>query len=959
MQVPIYPGRGSWPDWNNPDILQRNRLPAHAAFVPYPDQNSCRNALEMHRRYLSPHVLSLKEDWDYRYYASLIQLPENILSFRSGFEKRPVPETAPIVPSLGHFNGLPFPLDPPRVFSDQPVLVYRKTFQLPLLWSNLRKRLVLYGVRSACHVFVNGKCAGYTQGSGLQAEFDITGLLHDGDNELFLFVYPYNCGSYLEEQPASPWFGCIREVILEAVPSLFIQDVQVETTWLSEEEAWRLDLGICLASCRIAVEQPLVHASLRYQDHSLYEAGWTVAMRPADAAHFAAPVQTTGQLNASLLIQDVIPWCDENPVLYDLYISIEDRHGRDLMCVHQLIGFRSLSCREGCLLVNGREVRLKAVRWSLLDEADSVCDIGDLISNLRTYKQKQINAIWFQHIPPDPIVLDLCDIYGFYVIEDAPLDPKDPTWIRTLKQMNQNWPYQWAEDRLLRLVHRDKNHPSMIAWSCGLFLKEDLDEASSHLRQQLMEQVGIIDHQRLFHGPDIPNLGRFLDTWLSSDKLPSDLSWLRLPEEDEPGWCLLEHDSPPELLQSIGHLLQPLGIRPINPIIGSFQVVNRQAFNGADLFRLSWDLLKQGQPILSGELDSLMIDPGESQLIEIWYGNQDFTDGSDYLIRVTIRQSEENIWMPKGYEVGHEEFLLQKEEVHFSPPTGHGGRLRLESERHHLIVSGSRFWFVFNRIFASLDSWRAGEQEFLAARSGQASKTSFLQIIPQAGLRLNLMRQPEPFDGPDWHFWARQGYDSMQIHVLSVEEGCDGKTAVIEMMAHLGVAGQRPLFRLALRYEVYAQGILRLFASLTPNHPDVFPPPCFSFCFNPASPYRFLSWYGNGPDRQPARLTISGMTGYYDQSLSELAKPERSSGLFRDVRRLIVCDDGGSGLTVSSDHLFAFDAWPISSQQTIRSGPDLISDPTRVSVQIIHQASLACRPFIEPMKLMLEFKPLT
>ena len=120
---------------------------------------------------LSPSVLSLRGEWDFRCYASMLQLPENILSFRSGFEKRPLPEMAPIQPILLDPPGLPFPLDPPHVPSEQPVLVYRRTCRLPLVWSSLRKRLVLHGVRSACHVFVNSKLAGYTQGSGLMADF--------------------------------------------------------------------------------------------------------------------------------------------------------------------------------------------------------------------------------------------------------------------------------------------------------------------------------------------------------------------------------------------------------------------------------------------------------------------------------------------------------------------------------------------------------------------------------------------------------------------------------------------------------------------------------------------------------------------------------------------------------------------------------------------------------------------
>lgn len=952
MQVPVYPGRGTWPDWNNPEILQRDRLPARAAFVPFPDQSSCRHALERHRRYLSPWVLSLRGDWDFRYYPSLLQLPENILSFRSGFSRQPVPASAPLDGAVNQPAGLPFPLDPPHVLSDQPVLVYRRTCRLPLLWSSLRKRMVLQGSRAACHVFVNGKCAGYTQGSGMMAEFDVTSLLHDGDNELFVFVYPFSCGSYLEDQPDRPWFGLIREVTLEAVPSLTIHDVHVSTSWQPEEEAWRLDLTVQLVSCRIAVEQPLLHASLRLEDESCYEAGWTVSMKPADPRLFATPVQTTGQLHASMMVRDILPWCDETPLLYDLYISLTDRHGQDLVCVHQPVGFRWLEQKDGQTLINGRPLRLRGVRWSGLNGDDPLDHLPNLIATLRQYRQQQINTIWFCHVPPDPILLDLCDVYGFYVIEDAPLSLQDDDWPRAMRRINVEGPLLWAKDRLLRLIQRDRNHPCLIAWSCALFLETGQSPETAELSDQLSSAARQLDPERLLHGIDLPDLGRQLNDWLNhqAGRL-ADLNWLRLPEGEEIGWCLLDHDSPPEFSAALGQLLQPIQIQAVNPAAGSFELHNRMTWRDAGLFTIAWDLLRQGRPVLSGELDLLPAEPGQRIPVEIWYGDEAFQDDAEYAVHFTMRYAKETLWAAPGQQAGHKTFLMQQGLGGKSPAAGQGGRLRLEAERHHLIVSGSRFWMVFNRLHASLESWRTGDREMLAARAGQSGKNRFLQIPLPAGLHLTLMRQPEPLDGPDWSRWIEAGYDRLQLSVSSVDEGCDGRTAVIDMVAHMGVAGQKPLFHLVLRYEIASQGNLRLFASLTPMG-EALPPPCFGFAFNPARPYHELAWFGSGPERQPARLGLSGAVAHHEAMLTDLAKVHRGPGLFRDVRRLVVRDDSGFGLSFTSDHLFAFDVCPA----------DLFVDETgtnggRLTVQLLHQASLACRPITEPLKLMIECKP--
>lgn len=958
MQVPIYPGRGTWPDWNNPEILQRDRLPSHAELVPFPDQNSCRHALEKHRRYLSPTVLPLNGEWDFRYYASILQLPENILSFRSGFEHRVIPEQTPVLNIPAPSDPLPFMLNPPSVPSEQPVLVYRRSCRLPLLWSSLRKRIVLQGVRSACHLFVNGKQAGYTQGSCLQADFDITGLLHDGDNELFLLVYPYHCGSYLEEQPDSSWTGLVREVYLTAQPALTIHDLKVKTTWLETEEAWRLDLSVLLVSCRIALEQPVVRATLRRQDEALHQAGWTVTMRPAEPEQFPSPVQTTGQLNASLLLRDIEPWTDEQPVLYDLYVSLEDRSGRDLLCLHQSVGFRALGLRDGGLTVNGKPVRLKAVRWSGLDQPDPIAEINSLIASLRRYKQNQINAIWFRHEPPDPIVLDLCDIYGFYVIEDAPLQIQDPGWIRAVKQVKPDLPLRWAEDRLLRLIRRDQNHPCVVLWSCGLFLMDpDADPDCTRLAWQLAEKARAADPQRFLHGIDVPDLARDLNGWLDEPHAAlSDLAWLRHPDPGETGRCLLDHDGADDLLSSIGHLLRPLDIRTVDAADGKFQLENRMTWTAAGAYRLSWELLRQGRAVLSGELDSIHAEPGHTQLFELWYG-QDIADEAESVVRFTFRLAESNLWAEQDQIAFIQEFLLHRADDAVATASGQGGRLRLESERHHLIVSGPRFWLVFNRIHATLESWRTGDRELLAARSSLAGGASFLQLPPLAGLRCCLMRQPEPADGFDRELWQKKGYDRLETQVVSIEDGCDGKNAVIDMIALLGVPGNRPDFNLTLRYEIRSQGSVRLFASLVSLHEATLPPPCFSLCLNPARVYRTIAWFGGGPGRALCRLPAAVLSGHYEQTLADLAKPDRMSGVFKDTRRLHLKDDNGVGLLITSDQLFSFDVACASSFGFNASRHELQNDVSRVVVQILQQASLSCRPLSEPLKMVLDIRP--
>ena len=822
----------------------------------------------------------------------------------------------------------------------------------------LRKRIVLQGVRSACHVFVNGKCAGYAQGSGLPADFDITLLLHDGDNEIFLIIYPYSVGSYLERQTAQPWFGCIRDVYLEAHPALTLHDLHVKTTWVEAEASWRLDLSALLLSCRIAIEQPVVHASLSLADQALYEASWSVVMKTVDSGQFPAPVQTAGYLQASLLVRDVKPWSDETPILYDLLVSVLDQHGKDTVCAHQAVGFRQFGRQGDALTVNQRPVRLRPVRWSMLDHPDPTTDLPGLIAKLKQFKRHHLNTIWFCHEPPDPIVLDLCDLYGFYVIEDAPLETR-PVWVRTLSKKRQSLPEQWAINRMSRLIMRDRNHACLAAWSCHLLLGGDrTDPVMASFIGRIVDFTRKADPTRLIHGVDLPDLGRHLDQWLSvsdRDKL-ADLSWFRLAEANEPPWCVYDHDLPPELLEPLARQLQPIVIEPVNPVIGTFSVRNRLCWTNAQFFCFDWSLIREGQSILSGSVDSIHTEPGQNQLIELWYGDIDFSDGADYLIRWTIRTGDVFFWFAPDEILSIQEQVIQIAEPASPAASRQGGRLRLEADRHHLIVSGSRFWLVFNRIHATLESWRTGDREWFAARRLAVPGSGAFRHPPLSGLHCTLMRQPEPTDEPDWQRWLQRGYDRLMTQVVSVEDGCDGKTAVIEMITHIGAAGFEPFYTMNVRYEVSAQGTLRLFASLSPLQSDVLPPACFSFSMNPARALQRLSWFGLGPERSISRMPpMNPLTGQYEASIRHFCQPDEKPGVFKHVRKLALRDSDGLGLLVQSDHLFAFDVYSQDLKESrLFKGQPVAED---IVLQLFQQESLQMQPVSDPLKLILEMKP--
>ena len=974
MQAQIYPGRQDLPDWNNPRLMQINRLQPHAYRIPFPDLAGCRHAVSENRRFLSPYIINLSGTWDYRFYPSVLQLPENILSFRSGFEPRTVPDK---------FGGLgfrlypeqqnnldcryPFPAMPPWIPQEQPVLVYHRTCSLPALWSGLRKHLVLHGIRSAFHVFINGRPAGYSSGSGLPAEFDLTQSLHDGDNELFILVYPLSVGSYLEQSSCRLSPGIIHDLYLEAVPAISLYDYQVRTVWLAEKSCWRLDLELTVTSGRISLDQPQVTASLRLDDQVVKEESWSVTLSPADPTVFLPPIQTIGTLAVSMEMPDILSWCDEQPNLYDLFLTVEDRSGRDLASVHQAVGFRTLCWNHGLITVNGRPVQLRAVSWTEQYEPEWSADsLGPVIRLLTLFKKQQFNTLYFRDLPPDPILLELCSIFGFYVVEDAPLDIRDPDVMNTLMLREPALLHTMAADRLSRLILRDRNQPCILAWSAGLLARTQKSPCQEWL-DSLAGEMRRLDPTRPLHGYDFPDLAADLDQWLSGSRRtqPADLSWIVCSGKEAAGHCFYDLSQSVSFLSGLGALFQPVEFRMLDAAAGRFLLRNTMTWTDLSQFRICWQLLSHGIPIQVGELDQTAVAPGHEWPFTLQYDGLDEMDapdsaaGGDYLVRFDVRRNMPSLTDVAGEVICSQEFHLYEETGAdgLAPMRTGGGRIRLESDRHHLIVSGPRFWLVFSRLSGMLESWRSGEKELIASAPSLAAGLPGFQPATGSGLHCSLKRRPETLDKSDLPYWHEQGFDRLWTQILSTHEGCDGQMAVIEFSGKLGAAGLKPACGLQMRYEIMKTGELRVFASLSKLDDQVLAIPGFSLALSLRRNYDHVSWQGTGPGRSQARLPGQSGYGIHEQDIVGMISQPLQEGLWKDIRWLTFKDDSGFGLRIHSGSPFCFDLVP-SESPSHASWQGLAGDGLPPVVQIFHPAAYQTCLLDEPMKMSLIMQPI-
>lgn len=370
----------------------------------------------------------------------------------------------------------PYPVDPPYVPMENPMGVYSRHFSI----HDLEKKhyLVFEGVSSCLEVYVNGVFAGYSTGSHLQAEFDISGLLQENDNEITAKVRKWCFGSYLEDQDSFRYNGIFRDVYILERPEGHIVDIDIKTHGNTIQVQFEGSAQIDLYDG----EKKLI---------SSCEAGGTAVMA----------------------VQNPTLWNAEQPYLYELVFR---SHGE---VIRQSVGFVEYGVNErGAFTVNGVEVKLKGINhhdthptngYTMTDE--------ELLQDLLLMKKLNINCIRTSHYPPTPKFLEYCNRLGFYVMLETDLETHGftsrlagGTGYDCLKD-NQDWIGNqpgWLPafmDRMERAYHRDKNQPCIFSWSTG----NESGHCNNHY--EMIKWLQKTDSRRLIHCEDASRTSEHLD----------------------------------------------------------------------------------------------------------------------------------------------------------------------------------------------------------------------------------------------------------------------------------------------------------------------------------------------------------------------------------------------------------------------------------------------------------------
>ena len=434
------------------NVMHDKTMPARAYYIPA----SVRMDDLVEHRESSDRFQMLSGEWKFQYYNSIYDVKESF--YEKGYDVSGFDHVT--VPGVWQMDGYdthqytniryPFPFDPPYVPQDIPCGAYVHNFEYNREKKASKAFLNFEGVDSCFYVWVNGVYAGYSQVSHATSEFDVTDLLNEGENTLAVLVLKWCDGSYLEDQDKFRMSGIFRDVYLLKRPEKTIRDYHITTDVEKDRVTVKLDMYF---------SEP-VETKVTIED----KYGAVVAR--GEAAE-------DGVLELTVL--NPVLWNAENPYLYQIILTMPDE------VIVDRIGFRTIEIRDKVVYFNGEKIKFRGVNRHDSDpETGFVIDVRQIKKDLMLMKQHNFNAIRSSHYPNAPYFYQMCDEYGFMVIDEADIEAHGPFMLYRKEDTDQNRFRRWNEkiaddpawekaivDRVRLMVQRDKNRPCIVMWSMG------------------------------------------------------------------------------------------------------------------------------------------------------------------------------------------------------------------------------------------------------------------------------------------------------------------------------------------------------------------------------------------------------------------------------------------------------------------------------------------------------------
>ena len=438
--------------YENLSVLHENTMPARAYYIPASRRMD--NLVE--HREESDRMQLLNGTWKFQYFNSIYDIQDSF--FEKNYDTENFDEIQ--VPSVWQMAGYdthqytniryPFPFDPPYVPQDIPCGVYVHTFEYSRDEKAPKSFLNFEGVDSCFYVWINGSYIGYSQVSHMTSEFDVTDVLQDGTNTVAVLVMKWCDGSYLEDQDKFRMSGIFRDVYILKRPKQAISDYHIKT---------RIEDMLAKVEIEMKFYSPL-NVKISIEDRN----GAVVAL---------GSIAEEGK--AVLEIASPELWNTENPYLYKLILETEN----EVIVDH--IALRKIEIKDQVIYLNGQKIKFRGVNRHDSDPVTGfTINTEQITTDLTLMKQHNFNAIRSSHYPNAPFFYEMCDKYGFMVIDEADIEAHGPCMIYRKEDTDYNRFKRWNEkiaddpvweeaivDRVKLMVERDKNRFCIVMWSMG------------------------------------------------------------------------------------------------------------------------------------------------------------------------------------------------------------------------------------------------------------------------------------------------------------------------------------------------------------------------------------------------------------------------------------------------------------------------------------------------------------
>ncbi len=953
-------------DWRCREVLSRNRMKTRPFYVGYESTELAKKGA----RSASKNFLSLNGAWKFRYVDQPYHCPDGF--FEADFDDSTWDDTP--VPSQWQMQGYGkrhytdalslFPMtEPPTIQSQNPTGIYRRNFEIT---GDDRETILRFdGVESAFHVWINGHPAGYSQGSRLTSEFNISGLVHPGKNQLTVRVYQFSDGSYLENQDMWWMGGIIRDVSLIRRSKLHLSDFKVDSWLNSDLETADMQLSMELENhdqeAEISMQVCLIDG-----EQIIWNQELSCEKIPEKAYR---ELKMTAHLNA------VKSWNAEAPFLYTLLIALTS--GDELIeCYSQKVGFRRIEVKEdGLMYINGKALKLKGV-----NRHDWDCRLGraitrkEMLWDLVQMKRANINAVRTSHYPNHPDFYDLCDEIGMYVMEEADIECNQVMYVDNARFLSDNplWKTSYL-DRVERMVHRDKNHASVLFWSLGnesgygcnfaacyemvkaydpvrlVHYEEDRDArtadvySSMYTTQSQLDQLGREKWRKKPHivceyahamgnGPGgldeywevfrrYPRLqGGFIWEWIDQSILNEGVMTYGGDYGDYPnegafcsdGLVSADRQLYPDM-REVKKAFEGVTLISLDIQTGEAVFENRFDFTNLDHFSAEITLGTPGKAIKFYKKNMPEIKPGNTGVFQV-YNPSDIEimpEDRDIWLNIHVNYLEPPKWANGDQDVAFSQVLIRKavqnkQELQTGP-------IHVESGEKEIIVHVANAEYVFDTSEGML-------------------KSCFVDGIPKI------------IQGKDFHFW-RAPIDNDRNVKLDWEKKLVKHTLNVVHQVELESSESSVLIRVKKEYRPYVldwsihlevsyritpDGELHICVSGDPRGKLPKTLPRIGMRMLLSDTCEHAVWYGRGPDESYRDFKCGAPLGVWHRDVTDMyfpyVRPQEHGG--HTDTRWVWLGNEHSGILFSSTETFSFTALHYSSEQLDAAGhtSDLIAD---------------------------------